>query len=319
MTFDAAPDAGRAPGHGRRRSRRLDGAGAAPSPRLRGSAPGAPGFGAARVAGHFGEFLQGIAGPGGPVALVTLPCPALAVRAEWRAGGPFAWTSGPGAPAVARGAARAVAAGAGAARGRLRLRWDMPPGGGAGASTAALVAAARAAAAGAGRAAPDSAALAVLCLRIEGACDPTMHDAPATLLWASRMGRRLASLPPPPAFEVAGGFDGPPRRTDPADARFADAADLIAAWAAAGARGDPAAAAAVATESARRNAALRGGPPLSPLLAAAEETGALGLAAAHTGSARALLYAPGRGDPAAGLARLRALGLTGTLRFRTPA
>ncbi|TCP38104.1 hypothetical protein EV662_12129, partial [Rhodovulum marinum] len=33
------------------------------------------------VAGHFGEFLQGRLGPDGPVVLVTLPCPALAVRA----------------------------------------------------------------------------------------------------------------------------------------------------------------------------------------------------------------------------------------------
>ncbi|BAJ82867.1 BluE protein (plasmid) [Acidiphilium multivorum AIU301] len=26
------------------------------------------------VLGHFGEFLQGRIGPGGPVALVTVPC-----------------------------------------------------------------------------------------------------------------------------------------------------------------------------------------------------------------------------------------------------
>ena len=34
----------------------------------------------ARVAGHFGEFLQGRLGAEGPVALVTLPCPALRCR-----------------------------------------------------------------------------------------------------------------------------------------------------------------------------------------------------------------------------------------------
>ncbi|MCJ7874462.1 hypothetical protein [Phaeobacter sp. J2-8] len=32
------------------------------------------------VAGHFGEWMQGRIGRDGPVALVTLPCPALGVR-----------------------------------------------------------------------------------------------------------------------------------------------------------------------------------------------------------------------------------------------
>ena len=32
------------------------------------------------VRGHFGEWLQGRLGPGGPLALVTVACPALAVR-----------------------------------------------------------------------------------------------------------------------------------------------------------------------------------------------------------------------------------------------
>ena len=34
-----------------------------------------------RVPGHFGELLQGRIGSDGPVALVTLPCPALGVTA----------------------------------------------------------------------------------------------------------------------------------------------------------------------------------------------------------------------------------------------
>ncbi len=144
-----------------------------------------------------------------------------------------------------------------------------------------------------------------------------MLPAPAAALWASREGRALAPLPPPPVFDVVGGFHGRPQRTDPADEGFADIADLARAWPEAAARGDRAALAALAAESARRNAALRGGPSLDPLAEAARACGALGVAAAHTGSARALLFAPGAGDPNAAAAALRALGLTRVLRFRT--
>ena len=35
----------------------------------------------AEVAGHFGEWIQGRLGPDGPLALVTVACPALSVRA----------------------------------------------------------------------------------------------------------------------------------------------------------------------------------------------------------------------------------------------
>ena len=45
-----------------------------------------------RVAGHFGELLQGRIGRDGPVALVTLPCPVLGVTASLAAGQGFAIT-----------------------------------------------------------------------------------------------------------------------------------------------------------------------------------------------------------------------------------
>lgn len=49
----------------------------------------------ARVAGHFGELVQGRLGPDGPVALITLPCPALTVQATWRPGPGFGlWQGG---------------------------------------------------------------------------------------------------------------------------------------------------------------------------------------------------------------------------------
>ena len=231
----------------------------------------------AEAAGHLGEFLQGLLGPGGPVALVTLPAPVLRVAARL-APGPFGLHC-------------------------------------AGSSTAALLAAAGVWALACGRTLPGPERLARICLEIEGATDPLMHPEPARLLWASRLGRVLAVLPPPPALEAVGGFLGAGRRTDPGDADFADVSDLAAAWAPAADRGDAEALGRIATESARRNRIRRGGPDLAPLLAAAARHGAVGVVAAHTGAARGLLFAPGRGEPARAAETLRGLGLTGVRRF----
>ncbi|SIO32723.1 threonine kinase [Rhodovulum sp. ES.010] len=264
----------------------------------------------ARVTGHFGELLQGRLGPTGTVALVTLPCPALAVSAHWAPANGFGLWQG-ARPVLTRGQVRAVfdALGAGPPRGRLRLRAEMPPGGGAGASTAALLATMRCLAGGALPADAEAA----LCLSQEGATDPLMLAQPGCALWAPRMARILGHLPPLPALEVVGGFAGPGRRTDPADTRFADISDLVEAWGRAGARETLAA---LATESARRNHALRGGPDLAPLMEAARQLGALGVAVAHTGTAQALLFTPGA-VPADAAGTLRALGLSAIARFRT--
>ncbi|MEZ5772885.1 MAG: propanediol utilization protein [Defluviimonas denitrificans] len=264
----------------------------------------------ARVAGHFGEFLQGRLGAEGPVALVTLPCPALAVTAR-RSPGPHLHLHGGGQRLLSPAHARAFLTGLGLpARGRVSLRADMPVGGGAGASTAALVALARA-----GGFAGDPARLARATVATEGASDPLMFDAPARLLWASREGRILARLPAPPAFDVIGGFAGAPQRTRADDRRFPDIADLVPLWAEAAERGDRAALARLASTSADRSLTLRGGiiPPFGALVQA---TGALGHAIAHTGSARALLFAPGTIPP--GTADLlREAGLRRIVRFRT--
>lgn len=263
------------------------------------------------VAGHFGEFLQGRIGPDGPVALVTLPAPGLRVTARLMPG-PFGLH---GAPFLERAAAAALWRAFGAApRGRLLLRAGMPPGGGAGSSTAALIAAARLVAAALGAPPPDAPRLARICLALEGATDPLMYAAPARLLWAPRTARALGALPPPPPLALVGGFLGPGQRTDPGDLDFADISDLTAAWVPAAARGDLATLAMLATESARRNLARRGGPPLAPLEAAAARLGALGLVAAHTGSARGLIFAPGRVPPGAEAA-LRAIGIRAVHRY----
>jgi uncharacterized protein involved in propanediol utilization len=196
------------------------------------------------------------------------------------------------------------------------LRSDAPPGGGAGSSTAAILATLAVISAGKGLPSPDPERLARLCLGIEGATDPLMHPSPARLLWDSRRARILGTLPDLPALSVVGGFLGPAVRTDPADRDFADIADLVAAWGPAADRGDLRTLARLATESAMRNVARRGGPELDPLRAAAGRSGALGIVAAHTGSARGLIFAPGEGDHAPAREALSALGATCVRHFR---
>ena len=265
-----------------------------------------------RVAGHFGEFLQGRLGPDGPIALVTLPCPTRAITCAWRPGAFAVHEIGP--RLLPPGAALSLLRAAGLpARAAFRLRGDLPPGGGAGASTAARVALLRAASAAAARPAPAPEALAAACLASEGASDPLMYPAPARLLWSSRAGAVLAALPAPPAFEVLGGFLGPPRRTDPTDMGFPDIADLAAAWRSACA--DPAEAARLASESARRTLALRHAGDADPTEALARRLGALGFAIAHTGSARALLFRLGA-VPSDAAGALLAAGFTAPTRFR---
>jgi uncharacterized protein involved in propanediol utilization len=273
--------------------------------------------GHARVAGHLGEFLQGILGENGPVALITLPCPVLTAQAWWWPGRGFAFMPGPGGPLSRPGAAALLRRRSGVASGRLYLHSALPPGGGAGASTAALIAVARAVDAGAARPGLSPTAMARLCIALEGASDPLMFPDPAAVVWASREGRVIETVAPPPSFDVVGGFLGAAERTDPRDRRFARIDDLLADWGRAVRRQDHETLAALATESARRQARYRGRPSLAPFERIATATGAVGIATAHTGSARALLYAPGRGNPEAGIGQLRALGARQVMRFRS--
>ncbi len=256
------------------------------------------------VAGHFGEWLQGRAGPDGEVALVTLACPVRGVSVTWEPADHLVVEDASGLLDAGRAAAFLAAAGL-PPLGRIAVTPDLPPGGGAGMSTAALVALGRAVAAADDR-------VAAACLAAEGAVDPLMLDAPDTVLWAPRSARVLAPLPPPPRAEIVGGFWGPPERTDPADTRFPTVDDLIAAWAKGPGLRE---AAEIATLSAERCAALRGPAP-DPTPALAARHGALGWARAHTGSARALIYPPG-GAPEGAEAALRAAGYTHVLRFTT--
>src|SRR5690606_1983118 len=140
-----------------------------------------------------------------------------------------------------------------------------------------------------------------------------MYAAPERMLWASRTGRKVASLPALPAMEIVGGFFGPPRRTEAADQAFPDIADLVRGWTAAAQAGDLPAIAALASESARRTLAMRG-PQDDPTAGLARSAGALGFLIAHTGAARALIFAPGTMPSDAG-ARLRAAGFRQAITF----
>ncbi|RDC72626.1 propanediol utilization protein [Rhodovulum sp. 12E13] len=293
------------------------------------------------VAGHFGEWLQGRLGPGGPVALVTLACPVRGVRATLETGAPPGLDRPDGLLDACR-ARRFLAALGRPLPGRVRLAADLPPGGGAGMSTAALVALARLLGA-------EEERVAAACLSAEGATDPLMRAAPDAVLWAPRRAVALRALPRPPVAEIVGGFLGRPEPTDPADTRFPDIADLAEDWAATlapdrlrlparlrdapGRRqaqdhrggGDAgtisadrlARLARIASASALRTTALRG-PGNDPTAALAARLGALGHARAHTGSARALIFPPG-GVPAGAEAALRGAGYACVLRFRTGA
>ncbi|WP_240904362.1 propanediol utilization protein [Rhodobacter sp. SGA-6-6] len=250
-----------------------------------------------------GELIQGRLGPQGPVALVTLPCPVLAVTARREPGAFALHLEGEVALDADRAAALLRALELPVA-GRFTLRGDLPPGGGAGASTAALVALARAAGA-------EEARIATACRVVEGATDPLMFAEPGRLLWASRQARVLAHLPPLPRLEMLAGFHGPARRTDPEDQDFPDIADLAAAWpdACRSAEG----VAALASTSARRTLGSRG-PTGDPTERLAERLGAAGFAIGHTGPARALLFLPGK-VPEEAEAALRAAGFRGILRY----
>lgn len=261
-----------------------------------------------RVAGHFGELLQGRIGRDGPLALVTLPCNALGVTASLVTGRAFSMTVASAAIIPEERAVKLLCLLGLSISGRLGFTAEMPPGGGAGVSTAALVALARLAGWQG-----DAMALARACIAVEGASDPLMLPLPSQRLWASRQGEILAIMPPPPAMEVIGGFFGPPRRTDPQDVDFPDIADLIPQWRGAATARDLPCIAALASLSASRTLAHRG-TQSDPIASLAADLGALGYVIAHTGAARGLIFAPGEVPQQASVA-LHDAGLRGVVQF----
>ena len=257
-----------------------------------------------QVAGHFGEWLQGRLGPQGPVVLVTLPCDKVGVSGLFRVGEAGLRLAGAG---MARpGVGRFLRNLGLKPQGRVRLHPKVAQGLGTGVSTARLVALARLA----GWSGPPD-LLARACVDCEGASDPLMFTAPEQLLWASRLGFQIARLPALPGYEVLGGFWGGPRPTDPSDSAFPDISDLARDWSQAHCL---AGFAALASESAVRTLRMRG-PADDPTAALARDMGALGWTMAHTGAARALIFAPGQVPPDA-KAELLAAGLYGLVQWR---
>ena len=154
-----------------------------------------------------------------------------------------------------------------------------------------------------------------LCLAGEGATDPLMLPHPDRVIWASRLAQRKGEIAAPPRADIIGGYFGAPIRTDAADDGFADISDLLPAWENATAQQDLPQAARLASVSADRTTALRG-PRNDPSAALAQRLGALGYARAHTGSARAFIFAPGSAPDDAEQV-LSDYGLTGAMRFKS--
>lgn len=263
-----------------------------------------------RVAGHFGELVQGRLGPKGPVVLISLPCAVLTVTAHNKPGQHLSIdTAGDTGPILTTALAQKFLALLGLpSPAHVSLIADMPLGGGAGSSTAALVALARLA----GWCGPPD-ALARACLAVEGATDPLMFDHPDRLLWASRHAKIIETLPALPKFDVVGGFYGAPQQTDAADLNFPDVADLVQDWHAAAQAQDLPALAHLAATSAQRSLALRGCLP-DPTAQIAKDLGALGHVIAHTGSARGLIFARGT-VPTDAQAALRTAKFEGIVQF----
>lgn len=256
------------------------------------------------VAGHFGEWVQGISGPSEEVALVTLACPVKGADVAWQDAPDLRVDDASGLLDAGRAAAMLAALDV-ALRGRISVTPDLLPGGGAGMSTAALVALARAVGA-------SEDCIATACHAAEGAVDPLMLGRPDAVLWAPRAAQVLTALPPPPVATIIGGFWGPPQRTDAHDMRFPPIDDLITQWTLGP---DLPTAAAIATISAERTTTLRG-PLGDPTAALAAQLGALGWARSHTGPARALIFPPD-GVPTGVEAALEAVGFTDVLSFKT--
>lgn len=268
----------------------------------------------ARVSGHFGEFLQGKLGPAGPLALVTVPCATVGVRAHVVRSGPFRLYGGQEV-GLSPERARLVLDALGLPHpGPTILKPTYPAGYGTGVSTAAILALIKGASEAAGRPLPTVGDLAKTCHQIEGATDPLMMTYPANWLWASRLGQPHGTLARLPAMEVIGGISGPPVRTDKSDQDYPDISDLVPIWADAAAAGDIEALANLASTSAMRTRKHRGLPDALGRLP--QEMGALGQIMAHSGGLSGLIFSKGSVPHYAGQ-RLRRHGLSRILQFRT--
>ena len=234
-----------------------------------------------RITGHIGELLQGRLGLDGPVALITLPCPELALEVSQHPG-PLELVQPQKAVISVTDMRRLLTLLDSPPQGRFTFRAKMPVGAGAGASTAAILAVIKLVRPDLPRSEAER-----ICLAVEGASDPLLAQRPERVLWASRQARVLDQMPPLPRMRVIGGFFGQAQPTDPGDEHFPDISDLVTAWPEA--CQSAADCARLASISASRTRALRR-EGAGDLAALAEASGALGFSIAHTGSAQCLLF-----------------------------
>ena len=238
-----------------------------------------------RIWGHFGELIQGRLGSDGPIALVTLPCPALRTKVCFTPGGRLR-TAGADAPFARDLAARLLETWAPGTGGLLEIERPAAVGLGAGSSTAELLGVVRAIALHLGRSlTPEQEAR--LCHSMEGAVDPLMYD--QTVLFASRQPQVLETLPALPPFQVIGGFAGPGQRTDPQDTAFPDVTAAVAQLRSGLIAGDLQQIADAARTSAEANQVRNPNPAWDGVLRIGADTGALGPVVSHTGSAIGLI------------------------------
>lgn len=263
--------------------------------------------------GHFGEVLQGaFEGPSGALrpGLVTLPIPVVGARAAFSLRETPGILVSPRDRVKARRAAEVSLGRWGGGGGELVVEGRLPVARGMGSSTSEVVAAVRAVARACG-VEPLSGEVARLAVEAEGASDPIMFD--EAVLFDQRSGEVVFRLGGPlPRFVVlgfdAGGPNGVPTDSlgSPGYSRreVAVFASLLDDLRGAVEHGDLAKVAEVSTESARMNHKRLPNPFLEEATTLAGRTGALGVAAAHSGTVTGLLF-----DPADREGPSRALGL----------
>lgn len=261
-------------------------------------APSSPAFpatqarGPVSVCGHLGEIVQGKWQ--GELALVTLPCDQVRVTARFAPGAS-------NSALVARMAARLGPV----HDSMIDVSTNVPAGCGAGISTASALASLRLMSPGL-TPEVESAHL----LAVEGAVDPLAFPASPPRIWASRRAVTLAVLPAFPELIAVGGFDGPGHRTNPDDHDFPDMTEAFTLLH----TPTPQSIGRAASLSASANQSRNPRPNWAAAQRLMAETGALGIAVAHTGSALSLLFTPKADGISRAEAGLHALGLSHVMR-----
>lgn len=255
------------------------------------SAP--PRTGTGLACGTFGELLQGATGPGEEF-MVTLPIDRWTeARFTPDPGGGEVRTEPPGKWKSRRLAERLLASLRLPDGGELTLRSELPEGKGLASSSADLVATARAVAAAWELRLP---AILVECLigEIEPS-DGVMHE--GAVVFDHRRVRLLRRLPPLPEMTIVGLDEGgtldtlslEPRRHERRHELFARYRSLLDDLLVALERQDPRGVGAVGTHSAALNQPLVPRRNLETITDLVDEVGAVGVAAAHSGTCIGLL------------------------------